>query len=304
MEASQSIPHPTPGKDPPPASSIPNEHTSAEQTDRTAKDAHVDGGPDEGESNAENGDKDRTAMPPPPRRTSNPKARLHIIPPPSHTSSSNRPLSADPEPHHGAHSEGLGLGSSTLRGALGGGKTTDRPEDFQPFFVLVDDSRTGDTVHPNEVHYLFADDEDGEGYTGKVVRSLRGGDDGEGAREERVVVIDVNDAGDGVTCVNCFSSDWQVLNASVEVAPTFDGGEGGKQAGGLMLRVEGVDADTFSGEGLVAGGSGEVGDEEMKALLEGFDQKMSIIRKLSKLEIAGKEDEVVETVDEGAAGKL
>jgi hypothetical protein len=129
MEATESTPHPTPGKDPPPASPTPNEQTSTEQADRNAQDTQVDGNLDERESNIESVDKDRKAMPPPPRRTSTNQnmARLQIIPPTSNISSSNRPLSADPELQLGTHSEGVGLGSSTLRGALGGGKVrTDR----------------------------------------------------------------------------------------------------------------------------------------------------------------------------------
>ncbi|KAL5327637.1 hypothetical protein ACEPPN_005338 [Leptodophora sp. 'Broadleaf-Isolate-01'] len=134
-------------------------------------------------------------------------------------------------------------------------------------------------------------------------------------REERVVIVDVNETGDAVTGVSSLSPSWQVLSAEIGKAPTWDkdgaeseGGRG-ELAGGLMLRIEGVGLDfgepTSAGAGLGIGvgagagtsgkgkgkeregdagsanvsGSG-MGEEEMQALMEGFDRKMGMLRRI------------------------
>lgn len=115
-------------------------------------------------------------------------------------------------------------------------------------------------------------------------------------REERVIIIDVNETGDGILSANSLSANWQILSSSLSSAPTFDGqvGEEDAEGGdrGLMLRVEGVgidvgdDGDGNGGEkeGLGiekrAGGSGMIGEEEMQGLLDGFDRKMGVLRKI------------------------
>ena len=135
-------------------------------------------------------------------------------------------------------------------------------------------------------------------------------------REERVIIVDVNEAGDGVTGVSSLSPSWQVLSAEIGKAPTWDkdgaeseGGRG-ELAGGLMLKIEGVGLDcgepVSSGAGLglgvASGGSkgkgkekerdrdagGDVatgsasgmGEEEMQTLMEGFDRKMGMLRRI------------------------
>lgn len=141
-------------------------------------------------------------------------------------------------------------------------------------------------------------------------------------REERVVIVDINESGDGVTGVSSLSPSWQVLSAEIGKAPTWDkdgaeseGGRG-ELAGGLMLRIEGVGLDCGEpassgggagavGLGLAGGGSkgkgkekekerdggggggdaqsgstSAVGEEEMQILMEGFDRKMGILRRI------------------------
>ncbi|KAG4439952.1 hypothetical protein IFR05_004578 [Cadophora sp. M221] len=136
-------------------------------------------------------------------------------------------------------------------------------------------------------------------------------------REERVVIVDVNESGDAVTGVSSLSPSWQVISAEIGKAPTWDkdgaeseGGRG-ELAGGLMLRIEGVGLDCgepagagvgvglgvgvgvgVSGKGkgkeregdagsanANASGSG-MGEEEMQALMEGFDRKMGMLRRI------------------------
>ncbi|KAH7327157.1 hypothetical protein BKA65DRAFT_63347 [Rhexocercosporidium sp. MPI-PUGE-AT-0058] len=137
------------------------------------------------------------------------------------------------------------------------------------------------------------------------------------AREERVVIVDVNETGDAVTSVSSLSPSWQVLSAEIGKAPTWDkegdGGENerGEVPGGLMLKIEGVGLDFAepgagagggAGVGLGVGGTGVkgkgkeregdagigsanasgsgMGEEEMQALMEGFDRKMGMLRRI------------------------
>jgi hypothetical protein len=109
-------------------------------------------------------------------------------------------------------------------------------------------------------------------------------------REERVIVVDVNETGDGIISTSSLSSSWQVINAEIANAPTFNSENAGDTEGedgerGLMLRIEGVG---IGGEGEEMGDSGKgkgvsesvMGEEEMQTLLEGFDRKMGVLRKI------------------------
>lgn len=135
-------------------------------------------------------------------------------------------------------------------------------------------------------------------------------------REERVVIVDINESGDGIVSTSSLSSSWQIINAEIANAPTFNNdsdGETGAEEGerGLMLKIEGVVVETGeemgnSGEkrkGKGAGESSVMGEEEMQALLEGFDRKMGILRKIVAVgeswDLARKDKEVVE----GDAGR-
>jgi hypothetical protein len=200
------------------------------------------------------------------------------------------------------------------------------------------DGGEGNIIHPAKIHYLFSDDDSSELLTSSLIHSLHPlppslsasnnelgmgcssrdlgmsssssvmgkksrREGGRKEREERVIIVDINETGDGVLGVNSLSKDWQVLGASIDSAPTWEGGaetsagdeEGGR---GLMLRIEGVGVDVLDGDGAglgvgvggkrkdgerEMGGSGVgsgIGEEEMHALLEGFDKKMSVLRRI------------------------
>jgi hypothetical protein len=219
-------------------------------------------------------------------------------------------------------------------GALGGG--------FGGLGVGLDGGE-GNIIHPAKIHYLFSDDDSSELLTSSLIHSLHplplslsasnnelGGSsrdlmtsssssamgkksrrEKEGERkerEERVIIVDINETGDGVLGVNSLSKDWQILGASIENAPTWDGGsptEDDDSSRGLMLRIEGVGVDVLDGDGVglgVGGGGGAgggkrkdgerglgesgvgsgsgIGEEEMHALLDGFDKKMSVLRRI------------------------
>ena len=124
-------------------------------------------------------------------------------------------------------------------------------------------------------------------------------------REERVVIVDVDETGTGVKSVSSLSSTWQVLNASISNAPTFDSSSEqdpqsqNLQERGLMLRIEGISASSLATESTEfagkevrdgkEGGSAVLGEEEMSQLLEGFDLKMGVLRRIISAR-ASKED--------------
>lgn len=145
------------------------------------------------------------------------------------------------------------------------------PPNFRPFFTLIEDSVSGEHYHPY-VHYIFADD-DPIVITAASMRSLgldetkylpRDADeeeererlrDVEGVDEqdlpfesplpppipgvkEHYLIIDVAADGRTVEDAQSLSSEWQVTNTEVRVAPSFDESSPDQ---GFMLRVEGVE---------------------------------------------------------------
>ncbi|KAK2623821.1 hypothetical protein QTJ16_007002 [Diplocarpon rosae] len=213
-----------------------------------------------------------------------------------------------------------------------GGK--ERPP-LAPFFTLISSALHGEqsTHHPSRVHYVFSDDEDSEVLTAALLRSSgiapdEGGAAGEeeeegartrgpqqtpthahpatgengkargkdGEREERIVIVDINETGDGVTRVRSLAPSWAVVSAEIGKAPTWDGAEGedeGGREGGLMLRIEGVDEQSVAagisgsvggkGKGKEAEAATGVSEDEMQALLESFDRKMGVLRRVVRL---------------------
>jgi hypothetical protein len=115
-------------------------------------------------------------------------------------------------------------------------------------------------------------------------------------REERAIIVDINESGDGIVGTSSLSSYWQVSNADILNAPTFNndniGDTGVDEEGrGLMLKIEGVASasSTVEGElgdsgekmkGKAVGESSVMGEEEMQALMERFDRKMGLLRKI------------------------
>lgn len=130
-----------------------------------------------------------------------------------------------------------------------------------------------------------------------------------GEREERVLIIDMNETGDGVVSAASLSSEWQVVNAEVCNAPTFGGSEQSgdeddNEAKKLMLRVEGVGVGAEEGVHIGASGwrrgdrekEGDEGpgEDEMLAIMESFDRKMAILRKIVGQDIGLTAEEVGE----------
>ena len=99
------------------------------------------------------------------------------------------------------------------------------------------------------------------------------------------MVVEMGPGGDTVLSAASMSESWQIVEASVENAPTWEGT--GDEEGGLMLRIEGVGAHGEIEEGVGLGiadaerkKSGEGDDEEMQKLMESFDRKMAMLRRV------------------------
>jgi len=203
------------------------------------------------------------------------------------------------------------------------------PPNFNPFFTIVEDTTTGDHHHPF-VHYVFADD-DPVIVTAAAMRSL-GLDDtkylphpDEEAKEripgeeedddqetvvesplpppivgskERFMIIDI--AADGHTIVGAqsMSPDWQITNANVRTAPSFDEGAPDR---GYMLKIEGLEVPGKS-KGKAKGQPGESKLREAQERSQGdiFGALNGLVRGIEgSLEVAGKisgrDDEVRES---------
>lgn len=115
----------------------------------------------------------------------------------------------------------------------------------------------------------------------------------EKSREERVVIIDIDEHGTGVKSVASLSPAWQVLSASISSAPTFEQDLGVEEGGerGLMLRIEGVGVKALEfGEEEGGEGIGSVAEDEteLAGLVEGFERKMGVLRRV--LEGGGRKE--------------
>ncbi|KAF7960335.1 hypothetical protein EAE96_000020 [Botrytis aclada] len=197
--------------------------------------------------------------------------------------------------------------------------------------------KTPTTHHPCKIHYIFSDDEDCEELKEACLRSLpdasntdisnsnsitnkssgelrtsgssssskstvatkkENKDTQEKQREERVIIIDMNETGDRVVRAQSLSNKWQVIGCEIGKAPIFEsvseeGGEKKEKGGGLMLRIDGVGIPVHKGDKELSGsrekGKGketndmnekEIGNLDLDKILEGFDKRMDILRKV------------------------
>ncbi|KAF1365881.1 hypothetical protein EJ07DRAFT_93280 [Lizonia empirigonia] len=145
------------------------------------------------------------------------------------------------------------------------------PPNFRPFFTLVEDSTSGEHYHPY-VHYVFVDDDPvivtaasmrgmGLDDTKYLPQNTQDGheEDQDQTGEERedrdspvesplpppvpgvrehYLIVDVGADGRTIVDAQSLSSSWQIMNASVRTAPSFD--ESSPEQG-FMLRIEGVE---------------------------------------------------------------
>ncbi|KAF2254842.1 hypothetical protein BU26DRAFT_146308 [Trematosphaeria pertusa] len=203
------------------------------------------------------------------------------------------------------------------------------PPNFKPFFTIVEDPTTGEHYHPY-VHYVFADD-DPVIVTAAAMRSLGlddtkylpqpegdvrehiDEDEEEQEQEpavesplpppipgyrERFLIVDIGADGHTIAGAQSMSPDWQVTNATVRTAPSF---EEGAPDSGYMLKIEGIEVPGKS-KGKAKGQPGENKLKEARdrsqgdvfgaldGLLKGVEGSLEVAGK-----IAGRQDDVRES---------
>lgn len=206
------------------------------------------------------------------------------------------------------------------------------PPNFNPFFNIIEDTTSGEHYHPY-VHYVFADD-DPVIVTAAAMRSL-GLDDAqflpqnpaerdeerlhpeEGNQEhdsdhqaesplpppipgvkERYLIVDIAADGHSVVDAQSCSSEWQITNADVRPAPSFDQ-ESADHA--YMLRINGVEIPAkIKGKAKGEPGEAKLKDAMEKAhgdvfgaidrLLQDVEVGLEVTRKIMGRDIADEEN--------------
>lgn len=164
------------------------------------------------------------------------------------------------------------------------------------FFTLVSNASTNTTHHPT-VRYIFADDDPdvltsalaAQHAANQASSSSSSAAAAAGApTNNRAILLDVVPGEDGrwtVASAASLSADFAVTQASIERQ------EGEKEGGGMVLKIDGVEGEGSGGAGgadkaesLPSSNSAvaKSGGEEYGPLLEDFERKMSVLRKVVK----------------------
>ncbi|KAI8281494.1 hypothetical protein K4K60_004150 [Colletotrichum sp. SAR11_57] len=183
------------------------------------------------------------------------------------------------------------------------------------FFTLVSNASTNTTHHPT-VRYIFADDDPdvltsalAAQHAANQVSSSSSSAAAAGApANNRAILLDVVPGEDGrwtVASAASLSADFAVTQASIERQ------EGEKEGGGMVLKIDGVEGEWSGGggggdkaESLPSSNSAvaKSGGEEYGPLLEDFERKMSVLRKVVKAG-EGRAEKARETRGGGEEGK-
>ncbi|MCJ1463731.1 hypothetical protein MMC07_002340 [Pseudocyphellaria aurata] len=184
-------------------------------------------------------------------------------------------------------------------------------------------SDSSPTNHHPTVHYIFADDHDSDLITAAALQTLDpdpdlpparprrvvdeerekvsaggggGGEEGGGtaaaaiAPPERFLIVDLDSTATRVVAARSMARDWQIVNADLTPAPTWegeestgnnktgdgDGGSGGREGRRLMLRVEGVGTRGVREEDVR---DGEV-EERLEKLAERYERRLGELRRV------------------------
>jgi hypothetical protein len=181
-----------------------------------------------------------------------------------------------------------------------------QPPPFAPIYTLVNNTSTRTTHHPR-VHYIFSDD-DPDLLTQALAQQHDANmheSSSNPAINNRAVILDVGTDAEGgynVSWASSLSPSWAVLDASLSrISPPSSDTESGngandspKKSERLMLRIEGVESGAMASErelrlseersgGSGSGNSGASGHrdaEDYTSLVDEFEKKMSLLRKL------------------------
>lgn len=173
-------------------------------------------------------------------------------------------------------------------------------QQFNPLFIVIEDPVTGEHHHPY-IHYIFSDDSDSEMLTNALLHNLDpqlaleapDDDQNNGSRtldyqtnSDRVLIIDLDENGRNVVSAQSLSSDYQIIDTQISVAPTFNNGSAPEEAG-LMLRISGVESRPAKNEAtpeeLFNQAHSLTGKDVTGALAdlaEMFQQELSIVQKM------------------------
>lgn len=171
------------------------------------------------------------------------------------------------------------------------------PPDFRPFFTLIQDAETGEHHHPS-IHYIFSDD-DPAFLTSAVLEniSLQDRQPEDLPHGERVVVLDVAPDGKAITHAQSLSSTWQLSNATLSQAPSWNEGTEAKRDGSMMLTIAGME-----GHALHIATPRKASVESMlgrvESIISGYSERLSSLDRLVKKDILEQEDEIAEDLTE------
>ncbi|KAI9731824.1 MAG: hypothetical protein M1818_007689 [Claussenomyces sp. TS43310] len=228
------------------------------------------------------------------------------------TSLTSDPSLTEPVPAQDAHRDTSPPTDQTPPQTEAQHTNVERPQ-LQPFFTLIADTATSMTHHPQQVHYLFSDDDTelltaaclqaSDPLTADTSADIASGSRhlqdptssssssivyGEPqyaqdrARENRILLLDVDASGTKVVKAHSLTPNWQILSASLMPAPTWNAPtqEGQSEDNSTMLRIEGTDG--YEGAKAKTKGLGlqdvSLGEEEFAALMQNFDEKMKLLR--------------------------
>jgi len=199
---------------------------------------------------------------------------------------------------------------------------------FQPFFTLISDAATSTTHHPQQVHYLFEDD-DTELLTAACLQAVDAEDAYEASskspleqplaassppdptaaaaaqrldrrvQENRILVLDVDASGTKIVRAHSLTPNWQILSTSLSPAPTWDtpAQGGSSEEHNMMLRIEGAEAlEEVKLAGKTKGlrdqeGNAAASEEELLSLMQDFEERMKILRKVVESGEQGRVEE-------------
>jgi len=195
------------------------------------------------------------------------------------------------------------------------------PPNFRPFFTLIEDVTSSEHYHPY-VHYVFADDDptiltaasmrglglDDTSYLpqdaqpGEERQRTEGSEQGDEQDppvesplpppipgvKEHYLIIDVGADGRTIMDAQSLSSEWQITDTAVRIAPSFDEDSPDQ---GYMLRIEGVKIPKKN-KGKGKGQAGlhkleEARDKQgdifaaLDALVQGIEEDLDVARKMT-----------------------
>jgi hypothetical protein len=169
---------------------------------------------------------------------------------------------------------------------------------FSPFFTLVEDVHDPNQhYHHPEVHYIFSDD-DQEAIIDACLRAhdtfsssainhapVNAARDRAQAQDlagnpanlsERSILVDLAPDGRSVASAHSLSGEWQVLNATIDPAPTLEGSEAAGGEGAMMLKI--------GGRGTLArvkgNGAGAAEGVGLEGLIDTFRERMEELKRV------------------------